>query len=47
MLYGILWEGKPGAEGQALTGEAKLLLPLRCTQEINKVAKLSFLKQAT
>lgn len=42
----MLWESKPKAEGQALAGEAKLLLPLRCTWEINMVAKVSFLQQA-
>lgn len=46
VLYRTLWEGKPRAEGQALAGEAKLLLPLRCTWEINMVAEVSLLKQA-
>jgi len=45
VLYRMLWERKAGAEGQGLAGEAKLLLPLRCTWEINMVAKVSFLKQ--
>lgn len=46
VLHRTLWESKPRAEGQALTGEAKLSLPLRCMQEINVVAEVSLLKQA-
>lgn len=46
VLYRTLWESKPRAEGRALAGEAELLLPLRCTWEINMVAKVSLLKQA-
>lgn len=42
----MLWEGKPRAEGQAFPGEAKLLLPLRCSQEINMAAKVSLLRKA-
>lgn len=45
-LYRMLWEGKPRAEGQALPGEAKLLLLLRCLQEINMAAKVPLLRKA-
>lgn len=45
-LCRMLWEGKPQAEGQALPSEAKLLLLLRCLQEINMAAKVPLLRKA-